>query len=85
MKLKNTFNKRLFSGVLSAVMLANFCTVMPITVFAEGDEVQESLGAVYETGHRYQLFDYSMSWTDAESYCESIGGHLVTITSAEEQ
>ena len=26
-----------------------------------------------------------MSWNDAETYCESLGGHLATITSAEEQ
>ena len=36
-------------------------------------------------GHAYQYFDLSMSWEDAEKYCESLGGHLVTITSAEEQ
>ena len=77
-------SKRLLSGILSAAMLANFCTVMPITAFADDDtggEVQVS----DSNGHRYQLFDTSMSWTDAESYCESIGGHLVTITSVEEQ
>lgn len=35
-------------------------------------------------GHAYELFDESMSWTAAEAFCEGRGGHLVTITSAEE-
>lgn len=70
------------SGFLA--MLANFCTVMPITAFAD-DDIDAEVQTTDSNGHRYQLFDTSMSWTDAESYCESIGGHLVTITSAEEQ
>ncbi len=36
-------------------------------------------------GHRYQLFNSELSWDEAKKYCEDIGGHLVTITSAEEQ
>ena len=34
--------------------------------------------------HYYARFDISMSWTEAKAYCESLGGHLVTITSQEE-
>lgn len=74
--------KRVVSGVLSAAMLVNFCTVMPISAFAKGDEIQEVSS---DNGHRYQLFDTSMSWNEAEAYCESLGGHLATITSEEEQ
>ena len=36
-------------------------------------------------GHYYKYFDNSMSWPNAKIYCERIGGHLVTIGSAEEQ
>ena len=36
-------------------------------------------------GHRYRYFESDMSWTQARSYCQSLEGHLVTITSAEEQ
>lgn len=35
--------------------------------------------------HSYQVFENSLSWTDAEEACESVGGHLATIESAEEQ
>lgn len=35
--------------------------------------------------HKYALYDLSMTWTEAKAYCEDLGGHLATITSAEEQ
>lgn len=45
-------------------------------------------GLVFEKveykGHTYQLFDEGIKWTEAEANCEEIGGHLVTVTSAEE-
>lgn len=34
--------------------------------------------------HEYALYDDAVSWKDAEYLCEQNGGHLVTITSAEE-
>ena len=36
-------------------------------------------------GHTYELFNYKMSWTQAEAFCQSRGGHLVCITDANEQ
>ncbi|MBR1647645.1 MAG: hypothetical protein IJ685_12860 [Selenomonadaceae bacterium] len=36
-------------------------------------------------GHSYKLIDMGLTWKDAKAYCESVGGHLVTITSAMEQ
>ncbi len=36
-------------------------------------------------GRKYELYDVPMLWTDAKALCESLGGHLVTITSAAEQ
>ncbi|MCD8382108.1 MAG: leucine-rich repeat protein [Clostridiales bacterium] len=42
--------------------------------------------ALIYNGHSYYYFaDYSLEWEDANAYCESLGGHLVTITSEEEQ
>ncbi|MBR5618145.1 MAG: leucine-rich repeat protein, partial [Clostridia bacterium] len=40
--------------------------------------------AVGENGHIYLVFNQSSAWETAKDYCESFGGHLVTITSAEE-
>ena len=36
-------------------------------------------------GHRYRLYTQRMTWHQAKRFCEEQGGHLVTITSAEEQ
>lgn len=36
-------------------------------------------------GHYYQVFDESLDWFAAKAKCEELGGHLVTITSKEEQ
>ncbi len=35
-------------------------------------------------GHTYCVFDLSSGWKEAKEYCESLGGHLATITSKEE-
>jgi hypothetical protein len=34
---------------------------------------------------RYQVFNNWLNWDEAKTYCESIGGHLATITSVSEQ
>jgi len=36
-------------------------------------------------GHKYARYEYNMTWETAMRFCEEHGGHLVTITSAEEQ
>lgn len=36
-------------------------------------------------GHAYELIFTKMPYEHAEAYCESLGGHLLTITSAKEQ
>ncbi|MBQ7523296.1 MAG: RICIN domain-containing protein [Oscillospiraceae bacterium] len=40
--------------------------------------------AVYD-GHTYALYDNEDSWFVCKAFCESLGGHLVTITSSDEQ
>ena len=40
--------------------------------------------AIKYDDHYYQLYDLCMTWEEAQMYCESIGGHLATITSQEE-
>ena len=61
--------KRTISGVLSLALLANFGTVFPIEAFADNESENLIEHSLESYGHRYQLFDSSMSWTDAESYC----------------
>ena len=35
-------------------------------------------------GHRYRVFNEALTWTEAQAYCEGLGGHLATLTSTEE-
>lgn len=35
--------------------------------------------------HRYQVYNENLTWDEAKSRCESLGGHIVTITSTLEQ
>ncbi|MDR0492401.1 MAG: hypothetical protein LBH74_02000, partial [Nitrososphaerota archaeon] len=34
--------------------------------------------------HRYEVFDISLTWCEAQVFCENLGGHLATITSQQE-
>lgn len=36
-------------------------------------------------GHRYQIYNENLTWEQAKAKCESLGGHLATITSQKEQ
>ena len=36
-------------------------------------------------GNQYMIFDKNTTWSEAKIFCEKLGGHLVTIESAEEQ
>lgn len=36
-------------------------------------------------GHYYMIFTGTQTWSEAKKICEELGGHLVTITSQEEQ
>lgn len=36
-------------------------------------------------GHSYKFFDGGCTWSEADSACRNMGGHLVTITSSSEQ
>lgn len=48
------------------------------------DLVVSSGPAATRVEHRYTLVQEAMTWDDARAYCDAHGGHLVTITSAEE-
>ena len=38
-----------------------------------------------QNGHSYFVYTDSVSWIDAKTACESLGGHLATISDAQEQ
>ena len=43
-----------------------------------------TLYAVWKNKNNYKFINQNMAWSEAEAYCEKLGGYLVTITSAEE-
>lgn len=60
------------------------------STWQERGEIQNSSSAFSENepvvfnNHRYQVVKESVTWQEAKKRCEAAGGHLVTITSAEE-
>ncbi len=69
-----------FNGTIDATG-----TDIPIIEFDYGGASEN--GQTEFNGHRYAFYDDNggMSWTQARAYCSGLGGHLITITSAEEQ
>lgn len=53
--------------------------------FTVAQESGEWSGSVVFNKNTYELYDYSLNWEEANTFCEKMGGHLVTITSEEEQ
>lgn len=56
--------------------MTNWCT-------SEGNKKIPNDALSYN-GHYYKIYDEGMIWNDAKNFCESLGGHLVTITSENE-
>ena len=48
-------------------------------------DVAQGVTAVAFGGHQYAVYDLGYTWNEANEFCESLGGHLVTITSQAEQ
>ena len=70
-----------------ALTLVLFCMLMGCvtgTAFA-AKEVSIPKGASTYNGHSYMIFDQSVSWEKAQKACKKSGGHLVTITTKNEQ
>lgn len=78
-------------GTFTAVLIAgeNKAIELEIEPIVEEESTSASEGipsdALLWNGHHYYFFDLYLTWDEAEAYCESLGGHLVTITSQEEQ
>ena len=63
--------------IFITIVLIMCLSLLPVTVMAAD--------TVNFNGHSYQRIDTGMTWKEAVEHCESIGGHLATITSGEEQ
>lgn len=48
------------------------------------DSIEPKFTAKYQESE-YRIYDVSMTWTEAETFCRSIGGHLAYVKSEEEQ
>lgn len=53
-------------------------------VDAAGSTVSIPDTAFFYNNHAYQYYEGAATWDQAEAFCESMGGHLAVITSAEE-
>lgn len=47
------------------------------------DEINE-IDSIVNNNHKYVLYNHEFTWTEAKEWCESQGGHLVTIGDSEE-
>ena len=54
-----------------------------LTLHARWTQPTETARTTYG-GNTYVLFDKSTTWQSAKAYCESLGGHLATVTSEDE-
>ena len=76
----NQVAKRMLSIMMAMVMIV---LAMPFVNLRAGAESIPP-DAVKFNGHYYLAFDESKTWTEAEAFCEELGGHLATVTSLEE-
>lgn len=51
----------------------------------EFEATYRQVNSASRDGHTYHLYNEVLTWDEAKEKCEQLGGHLVTITSAEEQ
>jgi len=70
-----TWNDGDFKGTAGTVFICEWDTEAAYRSYCSEKERQ----------HTYELFDLNLSWSEARDYCESLGGHLATITSQTEQ
>jgi serine/threonine protein kinase/DNA-directed RNA polymerase subunit RPC12/RpoP len=65
------------------VQQAKLCLDVVIPLMKNPDHFPA--GTKVFNGHHYYLCSVPMAWDDAKKFCESIGGHLVTIANKEEK
>lgn len=68
------------------VLLAASITLTTVSwATAAGDDIKIPEDATEYNGHYYKVYHDSMMWSEAKAMCESIGGHLATVSDANEQ
>ena len=83
--------KALKSTVFALIGLSVFaiagCKEQPKTIEVELVTIDAlpDLHIYYWSGHYYSLVQTSVDWDEAERRCEKMGGHLATVTSADEE
>lgn len=55
-----------------------------IKVSHSDDNMSKPVETSYFKGHKYELYNESMTWESAKLFCEKKGGHLVTISDEKE-
>ena len=55
-----------------------------IKVSHSDDNMSKPVETSYFKGHKYELYNESMTWESAKFFCEKKGGHLVTISDEKE-
>ena len=63
----------------------SFTTLGDIIYFEVSQWTEVYVDSIVHNGHVYKYFDINLTWSEAEKYCRSLGGHLATITSQDEQ
>ena len=73
-----------FYGILSSPKDKNpyFPSVLNVWPVRNGDKTPPIHNSA--NGHSYQRYDNSLTWHDAKTHCESLGGYLATLTSPTE-
>ena len=74
----------LISGTLTATGTFTFTVYASNSAGLTSSTFSMTVTSSTSGTHRYQLFNESMTWTEAKAYCENLGGHLATITSQSE-
>lgn len=81
---KLVFEKDGYSEQTRVIYVTSGVVTEPMQISLKPQNLEIPDTAVKFNGHYYQAYDTSMTWYEAKAYCETLGGHLVTITSEAE-
>jgi putative hemolysin len=79
-KERKMLNKKTGLGMLVIALVFGM-----VLVGCRSPDADDSGDEISWNGHQYRRIDQSKTWTEAKAYCETLGGHLATVTSAGEQ